>query len=61
MSYESLGIDFTICFEYVNDIFTALVDTLESSIKHAYGITEKITWKDKYFRIDIGKKGLTYL
>jgi len=40
---------------------TALGDTLESSIKHAYGITEKITWKNKYFRIDIGKKGLTYL
>ena len=40
---------------------TALGDTLESAIKHAYGVTEKISWKNKYFRTDIGKKGLTYL
>ena len=40
---------------------TALGDTLESAIKHAYGATEKISWKNKYFRTDIGKKGLTYL
>ncbi|SVC20865.1 uncharacterized protein METZ01_LOCUS273719 [marine metagenome] len=26
ISCDSLGIDFTICFEYVNDILTALVD-----------------------------------
>jgi len=40
---------------------TALGDTLESAIKHAYGVTEKISWKNKYFRTDIGKKGLPYL
>ena len=40
---------------------TALGDTLESSIKHAYNITEKITWENKYLRTDIGKKGLTHL
>ncbi|NWJ77513.1 phosphoribosylamine--glycine ligase, partial [Marine Group I thaumarchaeote] len=40
---------------------TALGDTLESAIKHAYGVTEKISWKNKYLRTDIGKKGLTYL
>jgi len=40
---------------------TALGDTLESAIKHAYDVTEKISWKNKYFRTDIGKKGLTYL
>ena len=40
---------------------TALGDTLEAAIKHAYDATEKISWKNKYFRTDIGKKGLTYL
>lgn len=40
---------------------TALGDTLESAIKHAYGVTDKISWKNKYLRTDIGKKGLTYL
>ena len=40
---------------------TALGDTLESAIKHAYDVTEKISWKNKYLRTDIGKKGLTYL
>ena len=40
---------------------TALGDTLESAIKHAYDITEKISWENKYLRTDIGKKGLTYL
>ena len=40
---------------------TALGDTLESAIKHAYGITEKISWENKYLRTDIGKKGLAYL
>jgi len=37
---------------------TALGDTLESAIKHAYNIADKISWKNKYFRTDIGKKGL---
>jgi len=40
---------------------TALGDTLESAIKHAYDVTEKISWENKYLRTDIGKKGLTYL
>jgi len=40
---------------------TALGNTLESAIKHAYDITEKITWENKYLRTDIGKKGLTHL
>ena len=40
---------------------TALGDTLESAIKSAYSVTEKIFWENKYSRTDIGKKGLTYL
>jgi len=40
---------------------TGLGDTLESAIKHAYEITEKISWENKYLRTDIGKKGLSYL
>tara|TARA_Y100001949_G_scaffold149484_1_gene134197 strand:- start:1800 stop:2204 length:405 start_codon:yes stop_codon:yes gene_type:complete len=37
---------------------TAIADTLESAIKQAYGVAEKISWKNKYSRTDIGKKGL---
>ena len=40
---------------------TALGDTLDSAIKNAYSVTEKISWKNKYSRMDIGKKGLVYL
>ena len=40
---------------------TALGDTLESAIKHAYDVTEKISWENKYLRTDIGKKGLSQL
>jgi phosphoribosylamine--glycine ligase len=40
---------------------TALGDTLDLAIKNAYSISEKISWKNKYSRTDIGKKGLTYL
>ena len=40
---------------------TALGDTLDSAIKNTYNATEKISWKNKYHRMDIGKKGLTYL
>ena len=40
---------------------TALGDTLESAIENAYNIVEKISWPNKYFRTDIGKKGLSYL
>ena len=31
---------------------------LESAIKNAYSATEKITFTGKFFRTDIGKKGL---
>ena len=37
---------------------TALGDTLELAIKNAYNIAGKISWKNKYMRTDIGKKGL---
>ena len=40
---------------------TALGDTLESAIKNAYAATEKITWSQKFYRKDIGQKGLSYL
>ena len=40
---------------------TALGDTLESAILNAYVATEKISWSHKYYRKDIGKKGLSYL
>jgi len=37
---------------------TALGDTLELAIKNAYNTADKISWKNKYMRTDIGKKGL---
>jgi phosphoribosylamine--glycine ligase len=37
---------------------TALGDTLKSAISNAYSRAEKIFWKSKYYRTDIGKKGL---
>jgi phosphoribosylamine--glycine ligase len=40
---------------------TALGDTLESAISNAYIAAEKISWPHKYYRTDIGKKGLSYL
>ena len=40
---------------------TALGETLESAIEHAYDTVEKISWPHKYCRTDIGKKGLSYL
>jgi len=40
---------------------TALGDTLESAIEHAYDVTKKISWENKYFRTDIGNKGLSRL
>ena len=40
---------------------TALGDTLASAISNAYIVAEKISWPHKYYRKDIGKKGLTYL
>ena len=38
---------------------TALGGTLEQAIKNAYTRVDKINWPSKYFRTDIGKKGLT--
>ncbi len=40
---------------------TALGDTLETAISNAYSRVNKISWPSKYFRSDIGKKGLSYL
>jgi phosphoribosylamine--glycine ligase len=40
---------------------TALGDTLEDAISNAYAVAEKINWPNKYYRKDIGKKGLSYL
>ncbi|MEX2191851.1 MAG: phosphoribosylamine--glycine ligase [Nitrosarchaeum sp.] len=40
---------------------TALGDTLESAISNAYVAVEKISWPHKYYRKDIGKKGLSYI
>jgi len=37
---------------------TALGNTLESAINNAYSVVEKISWSNKYYRTDIGKKGL---
>jgi len=31
---------------------------LELAIKNAYSTVDKISWKNKYMRTDIGKKGL---
>ena len=40
---------------------TSLGDTLSSAISNAYSRVEKISWPHKYFRKDIGKKGLLTL
>ncbi len=40
---------------------TALGDSLESAIVNAYAVADKISWPHKYFRKDIGQKGLSYL
>jgi phosphoribosylamine--glycine ligase len=40
---------------------TALGDTLDVAITNAYYGAEKISWPHKYYRKDIGKKGLAYL
>ncbi len=39
---------------------TALGDTLQSSISNAYSMVDKISWPNKYYRTDIGKKGLRH-
>ncbi len=38
---------------------TALGDSLEDAISEAYTTIEKINWPNKYYRKDIGKKGLS--
>lgn len=40
---------------------TALGNTLESAINNAYSVAENISWPHKFYRTDIGKKGLSYL
>jgi len=40
---------------------TALGESLESAITNAYAAAEKISWSHKYYRKDIGQKGLSYL
>lgn len=40
---------------------TALGDNLSSAISNAYAAVEKISWPSKFCRMDIGKKGLSYL
>ncbi len=40
---------------------TALGDSLQNAITNAYSAADKISWKNKYCRMDIGKKGLLYL
>lgn len=39
---------------------TSLGDSLESAITNAYSAIKKISWSNKYYRTDIGKKGLSY-
>ena len=38
---------------------TALGSSLNDAINNAYSVAEKIHWKNKYYRNDIGKKGLS--
>jgi phosphoribosylamine--glycine ligase len=40
---------------------TALGKSLPEAIANAYTAVDKISWKNKYYRKDIGKKGLQYL
>ena len=40
---------------------TALGDSLEEAISNAYLAADKIQWPNKYYRKDIGKKGLAHL
>ena len=40
---------------------TAIGDTLQDAISTAYSRIDKIAWPSKYFRKDIGKKGLLYV
>ena len=40
---------------------TSLGDSLENAISNAYSAVEKVSWPNKYYRKDIGKKGLAKL
>ena len=40
---------------------TALGLTIQNAIDNAYSACQKLDWKNKYHRNDIGKKGLSYL
>lgn len=40
---------------------TALGITLQDAISNAYDAVNKISWQSKYYRTDIGKKGLKYI
>jgi phosphoribosylamine--glycine ligase len=40
---------------------TATGDTLENAIGNAYARVDKITWPSKYYRTDIGKRGIIAL
>jgi len=40
---------------------TALGNSLQHAISNAYSAVEKVSWPSKYYRQDIGKKGLTKL
>ncbi len=40
---------------------TALGNSLQHAISNAYSAVEKVSWPSKYYRRDIGKKGLTKL
>ena len=40
---------------------TAIGNSLEDAISEAYSVIEKIIWPNKYYRKDIGKKGLSSL
>ena len=40
---------------------TAIGNSLEDAISEAYSVIEKISWPNKYYRKDIGKKGLSSL
>ncbi|MBR6336052.1 MAG: phosphoribosylamine--glycine ligase, partial [Clostridia bacterium] len=37
---------------------TAVADTLEQAIREAYGLVEKISFENAYYRRDIGAKAL---
>ena len=39
---------------------TALGDDLNSAISNCYSKVQKISWPHKYYRNDIGKKGLSF-